>query len=106
MPGHEYHTFGNQLVGNGHRLFRIAGIVADDQLDFLAQNAACGIDVLDRHFAAALELFAEGSILAGDRADGGDLDFRLGYTAGKRHQRHCGYGRFKVKHISLPVGPK
>ena len=41
-------------------------------LSLLAEHAALGVDVLDRHLGAALHLLAEGGVLAGDRPDHGD----------------------------------
>ena len=50
-PGH--------LVGDRHCLLRIAGVVADIEIELLAEHAAGGVDVLDRHLGAVLHLRAE-----------------------------------------------
>ena len=42
--------------------------------DLLAEDAAGGVDVLDRLFDAVLELRAEGGAAAGDRAGDAHLD--------------------------------
>ena len=40
MPGDQRHAAAGQLVGDGDRLFRIAGIVADRQRELFAEHAA------------------------------------------------------------------
>jgi hypothetical protein len=47
MPGHEDHAVIDDLVGDGHGLARIAGIVAHRQRHLFAQDAAGGVDVGD-----------------------------------------------------------
>ena len=72
MAGDQRHAVGGHLVGHGNGLFRIAGVVADIEIDLLAEHAAGGVDVVDRHLAAIGHLCAEGGVLARDRADDGD----------------------------------
>ncbi len=84
MAGHELDALRHHLVGDRHRLLRIAGIVADFQHQLLAVDAARRIDVGHRHFGAALELLAEGRILAGDRT--GDADRDVGQRRGGRQR--------------------
>ena len=69
MSGYELRAPGRHLVGDRHGLLRIAGVVADVEIELLAEHAAGGVDVLDGHFAAILHLRAEGGILTGDRAN-------------------------------------
>ena len=52
VADHEFHAVGHELVGDRHAFARIGAIVADVELDFLAENAALGIDVRDRLFDA------------------------------------------------------
>ena len=59
MTGDEGHLLARQLVGDGHGLLRIAGIVLGDPDELLAHDAALGVDVLHGLLEAALHLFAE-----------------------------------------------
>ena len=54
--------------------FGIGAVVADVQLDLLAEDAAGGVDVFDRLLGAVLELRAEGGAAAGERAGDAQLD--------------------------------
>ncbi len=54
-----------ELVGDRHAFLRIAAVVADAELDFLAEDAARRVDVIDRLLDALLELGAEGRAAAG-----------------------------------------
>ena len=76
MPGHENDVLVNHVVRDRDRLLRVAGIVADLELDLLAIDAALGVQVLDRHLGAALHLIAENGILAGHRS--GRRDHHIG----------------------------
>ena len=42
MPGDEDHAIADQLTSERHGLIRIAEVVADDQLDALAEDSAIG----------------------------------------------------------------
>jgi hypothetical protein len=48
-----------KFLGDGSRLFRIAGVVADFELELLAKQATSGIKVSHRPFRAVLHLPAE-----------------------------------------------
>src|SRR5712692_7323935 len=76
MADDEFHAVAHELVGNRHAFLRIGAIVADEDLDFLPENAAGGVDVLDRLLGAVLELRAERGASAGDRAGDPQLDLR------------------------------
>ena len=71
--------------GVGHRdgLLRVAGIVADFQLQLLAQHTAAGVDVGNGHFRTLADLVAGRRVLAGHRAGDGD---------GQVGQRRSGQG--------------
>src|SRR4029079_7050533 len=72
MAGDQRHVVAGHLVGDGYRLFRIAGVVAELEIELLAEHAACGVDVLDGQFTAILHLSTERCILTGNWADYGD----------------------------------
>ena len=55
MPGDEDHAVADQLAGERHRLIGVAEVVAHDQLDTLAEDAALGVEIRDRHPGAALD---------------------------------------------------
>ena len=64
--------FDDELVGNGHGLLRIAGVIADFEHELLAIDAASRVDVGNGLFGALLQLFAERGVLAGDRTSDAD----------------------------------
>ena len=55
MPGDEDDAVARQLTGERHRLIGVAEVVAHDELDLLAEDAALGVEILDRHLGAALD---------------------------------------------------
>ncbi len=67
MADDEVDALAEELVGDGDALARIGGVVADEQLDLLAVDAAGGIDVGDGLLDAVLELGAEGRVRARHR---------------------------------------
>ncbi|MNY36299.1 hypothetical protein D3C86_1707800 [compost metagenome] len=75
----------DQAVGHRHRLLRLAGVVALDQLDRLAVDAAGGVDVGRRLARAAPVLLADRRTGAGVRA--GHADQYLGLNHGRQAQR-------------------
>ena len=93
MAGHELDALRHHLVGNGHGLLRIAGIVADFKHELLAIDAAGGVDIGHCHFGAVLHLLAEGRILAGDRAGHGDRDIGQGRRGGQGRREAQGDAR-------------
>ena len=100
MPGHEHDPVVDHLVGDRDRLLRIAGIVADLERQLLAEHAALGVEVLDRHLGAALHLIAEDRILSRHRSGGGDRDLRLRSAGRQRDQRARGEKRLgKASHV-------
>jgi oligoribonuclease (3'-5' exoribonuclease) len=58
MPGDKDHAIAYKLAGKRHRLIGVAEVVADDQLDILAEDAGPGVEIRDRHPGAALVLLA------------------------------------------------
>ena len=90
MSGDQLDALPGDLVGDCHRLLRIAGVVADFQHQLLAEHAAGLVDVGDRLLGARLELRAEGGVLAGHRPDDGDR--YIGARRGGRPRREGGGG--------------
>src|SRR5579864_5816890 len=82
MAGDERNLLAGEFFGDGARLFRVASIVTDLKRELLAQQAARGVEVLDRLFGAVLHLTAEGGFAAGHRAGHADRD-----VLGKRRRR-------------------
>ena len=72
MSNDEHRIALDHLVGDGHRLLRVAGIVADQEVEFLAEHSARSVDVFDGQFAAVLHLGAESGIFTRNWADHGD----------------------------------
>ncbi len=73
MADHELDAVVDHLVGDGHGLLGIAGVVIDDGFDLLALDAARLVDLLDRHLATG-ELHVT---VLGDRAGQGAGDADL-----------------------------
>jgi hypothetical protein len=59
VPGDESHAIAGELVGHGHGLLRVTGVVADVELELLAKDAAGGVDVGHGHLGAALHLLTK-----------------------------------------------
>src|SRR5262249_15407174 len=76
MADDELHTVADELVGDRYAFLWIGAVVADEDLDLLPEDAAGGVDVLDRLFRAVLELGTEGGAAAGDRSADAELDLR------------------------------
>ena len=87
MAGHEHDAVAGHLIGHRNGLLRVAGIIADRERKRIAQDAAGGVDVLDRLLGASLHLRAEGGVLSGHRTRRGDLDLSRG-----RAGQNPGYG--------------
>ena len=83
MPGDKQHALGDELVGDGDGLLRIAGVVTDLEVELLAEKAAGLVEIGDCLFGAGLELCAERGVLAGDRTDSRDRDVGVSDTG------HC-----------------
>ena len=75
----------DQLLGDAHRVARVAVVVARDHLELLAEHAAGGVDLLDRELPALLVRLEEGGLrlVAVDLAD---LDGALRAGAGRRRR--------------------
>ena len=50
MPGDEDHAIADQFAGERHGLIGIAEVVADDQLDALAEDSAVGVKIFNGEF--------------------------------------------------------
>ena len=74
MPGDEDHAIADQFAGERHRLIGVAEVVAHDQLDSLAEDAARGVEIRDRQLGATLILLADPGVIAGHRAGRGNPD--------------------------------
>jgi hypothetical protein len=66
------------LLATETPLFRIGDVVAGFDLDLLAEDAARGVDVFDRHLNAVRQLRAESGVGAGDRPGHPEFDLRVG----------------------------
>ena len=68
MSGDEWHLHASEFLGNRARLLWIAGVVADLELELLAEHTAGGVDVGNRELGAILHLLSEGCLTACHRA--------------------------------------
>jgi len=94
VPDDEGNPHTRHFLGNRHCLLWIAGVVADLQLELLAEHAAPCIDVGDREIGAVLELLAEARLRSGHRPDDSNTDI-----LGHRGAGQCQAGA-KRKEIS------
>ena len=74
MTDDEFYAVADEFVGDRDALFGIGTVIADVQLDLLAEDAARGIDVFDRLLGPVLELGAERRTAAGEGAGDAKLD--------------------------------
>jgi hypothetical protein len=68
MSVDEHHALVNESVRHRNCLLRIAHVIADDQLQLLAQDATLGIDVGNCEFRAVAHLFPARRIRASHRS--------------------------------------
>ena len=76
---------GDELAHGGGSLAGFGLVVLGDQLEFLAEHAGGGVDLLDREEGALVRGLAEGGFLAGERGILADLDGVVG--AGGEHEQ-------------------
>ena len=92
MSDDEDHPRTDQFLGGSDRLLGVAKVVRADEPDLLPQHAASGIDIGHGLRRAALQLFAEPGVLAGQRARHADQDFRSSGPAEGGGQHDNGQG--------------
>ena len=98
------HAVGDELVRDRDALLRIRDVVADDDLDLLAVDAAGGVDVLGRLLGAVLELGAERRVRPGDRPADADLDLRVGRARESKTETERNAGQQHFLHEVTPLG--
>ena len=101
MTDHESHAIADELVGHRTALLGVAGVVADFQVDLLAKDAACGVDVEHRLLGAILQLRAKSRVRAGHWAADAHDDLRL-RDAGQQNRGQNARQK-SVSHKSLPI---
>ena len=74
MPDGDRHAHAGELLRDRARLFGIAGIVADLELELFPQHTAGGVDVGDGLLGAIPHLPAERGLTGGHRTGGGNPD--------------------------------
>ena len=89
-------------VGHRNGLLRVAGIVADFELELLAEDTALGVDVGDCHLRALADLVTRRGVLTGHRAGNGDQVIGPGVTAGEGKQAEAGRENVFV-HVFPPL---
>ena len=92
MADHELDFLVDDLVGDRDRLFRFAGVIHDDPFEFLAVDAALGVDLLDRHLGAHHLHVAVLRDRPGGGASEGDFDGVLGPRQTAQAQNDGGDG--------------
>ncbi len=103
VADNQRHFLGRQLIGNGHRLARIAGVVAHLQHQLAAKHAAGGVDVFHGLFGAAAQLIPIGGVLAGHGTDHGDRDILR--EAGACQAQACQRGEGQIPTESVHFCP-
>jgi hypothetical protein len=76
VTDHQGDTIGNQFTGNGLRLARIAGIIANDQGQLLPEHTTHAVDIGDGLLGAALKLLPRPGARTCHRSGKTDTDFR------------------------------
>src|SRR4051812_49203929 len=87
MAGDERNFHAGEFFRHRARLFGIAGIIADFQLELLAEDAARGVDVGDGLFGAIAELPPEAGFAARHRAGDADREILSQSRTGEREAR-------------------
>jgi len=100
MTDDEFYAVADEFVGDRDALFGIGAVIADVQLDLLAEDAASGIDVFDRLLGPVLELGAERRTAAGEGAGDAKLDLR---RSGIRESKAKTEGQGKREPLSHSV---
>ena len=91
MADHNGNAFAGELFRDRARLLRIAGVVADLQLELLAKHAARGVKIGDRLLGAVAHLPAEGGLPAGHRSGRGNRDIlRIRRAGGEKRKKREG----------------
>ena len=93
MSVDELDLLADDEIGDGDRLFRIAGVVLDDDLDLAPVDPAGVIDRRGGGLGAALHLFADRSDGTGHRPRDRDRDV---LSHGRRRQRPRARARSKI----------
>ena len=106
MAGDEDHALADELVRQRDRLLAVAGVVADDHPDLLAEDPAVGVELRHRELGGLAEL-----ILPGYRHPAGlhlhepDPDLRARRRSADRHDEQPGHqhaGHHRSAHRQLP----
>ncbi|CAI9000088.1 hypothetical protein EMIT0373P_60477 [Pseudomonas chlororaphis] len=105
MPDHADHlVLVDQAVGYGHSLFRFASVVALDQDDLLAVDAALGVDFVSRCLCTLHVLLAKCRVGACHGARYADLEVGLSKRRNTQRSCHCeGQKAFLVKRLGHEV---
>ena len=74
MPRDEHNTIADQFICYCHGLFRVAGVIGDQQFNLLTEHTTSRVYVRDSHLGALLNLFTPKNIRSGERTSGGDQD--------------------------------
>ena len=93
MPDHQLVALAGELVGDRNGLARIARVVADVELQLLAEHAARLVDVGHGLLGAVLQLRAERGILPRHRPGRRDLGLRLRGTGRHRQRQRASRGQ-------------
>jgi hypothetical protein len=90
VSDNEDDAIARQFTGNGNRLIGVAEIIAHDELDFLSENTASSIEIVDRQARSAQVLLAEPRSRACHWASHANQDLgRRGPRAKCRSQPNC-----------------
>jgi hypothetical protein len=93
------HAVADELVRHRDALLRVGDVVADDDLDLLAVDAAGGVDVGRGLLRPVLQLGAEGGVRPGDRAADTDLDLGVGGTGEGQHGAESDAAQEQLLHL-------
>jgi hypothetical protein len=89
VAGNKHHAVTYELPSSGDGLIAATVIIDQNQTDRLAKDAACRVEIVDRHFGTTLHLLPEPGIVAGDLRGRADQNLRLCRCRAER-RHNCG----------------
>ena len=105
VPGYEDDPVIRQTVGHRHRLSRVAGVIANNEPDRLAEDAAGRVDVVHGHLGAARILLAKPGVLAGHGAGDGDQNLGPSQRRTQSHDHDTGEECCPSEDHNFPLSP-
>src|SRR5688500_7225218 len=102
MASDKHNPVAHKLLGRGHSLRSLAGIISDNELDDLSEHPARGVDIPNRHLGALLELLALPCVGSAQRPCNADQDVGPpGRSDDKGDDDACELSEQRTPHVAL-----